>query len=104
VEDQHSHNQRQNQGGNTTREGQPQTLSPVHRQLTGPHIAPVLPDSQNTRRSQRLRTVPLVLGQVPKQHAAAVMLKGAAAPQLSQQTPFALEPTNDRNTAEGNEY
>jgi hypothetical protein len=90
MENQHGDNQRENQGSETARKGQPQALSPEYRQLAGLQIAPVLPNSQNARRSERLRTVSLVLGQVAKRHTE-ITVSALAASQLPQQTPFALE-------------
>jgi hypothetical protein len=68
VKNQHSHDQRQDQGSEPTRESQPHALSPEARHFGRAQIAPVLPNSQNACGGERFRTVPLILGQLTQQY------------------------------------
>jgi hypothetical protein len=83
MKNQHSHDQRQDQGGEAPRQSQPDALSPENRQFGGAQIAPVLPDSQNARGGEGLRTVLLVVGQVTKWNRPAGINRASSA-QLSQ--------------------
>jgi hypothetical protein len=103
VENQHCHDHRHNQRYETAGQSQSQALSPKNGQLTGVHIAPVPPNSQNTRRRERLRRVPFVISQSVEGHRAAAV-KGPFPPEFFQQTPFAFEPSDDGDATESNEY
>jgi hypothetical protein len=103
VKNQHSHDQRQNQGSESARQGQSHTLSPENRHFGRAQIAPVLPNSQNARDGERFRTVSFVLGQLAQRYRVASVLCTSPS-QLSEQTPFTFELSNDRQAAKGNEY
>jgi hypothetical protein len=103
VKNQNSHDQRQDQGDETARQGQSHALSPEHRHFGRAQIAPVLPNSQNARDGERLRTVSLVLRQLAQRDRVAGV-NCASSSQLAEQTPFAFELPNNGNTAKSNEY
>jgi hypothetical protein len=102
MENQQSHDQRQDQGSEAARQSQSHAPVPEHRQFSRPHIAPVALNSQNARDRKRLRAVSLVVRQLSKRHRA-VFTDGAAPSKLSKQAPFAFEFPNDRDTAKSNE-
>jgi hypothetical protein len=103
VENQHSHDQRQDQGSEAARQSQPHALSPENRHFGRAHIAPVLSNSQNARDGERFRTVSFVLTQLAQWHRARGVHR-TSPPQLSQQTAFTFELSNDGDTAKGNKY
>jgi hypothetical protein len=103
VKNQHSHDQRQHQGSEAARQSQSHALSPENRHLGGTQIAPVLPNSQNACHGEQLRTVSFVLTQLAQRHGAPG-IDCTTPVQLSEQTPFAFELSNDGDTAKGNEY
>src|SRR5712672_1220768 len=82
VKNQHSHDQRQDQGSEAARESQSHALAPENRYFGRTQIAPVLPNSQNARDGERFRAVSLVLRQLAQQYRAAGV-HGASCPQLS---------------------
>jgi len=103
VKSQHSHDHRQYQGSEAARQGQSHALSPEMRHFGRAQIAPVVPNSQNARDGERFRAVSFVLGQLTQGYRAGSVRRTSSS-QLSQQTPFTLELSNDGQAAEGNKY
>jgi hypothetical protein len=103
VKNQHSHDHRQDQGSEAARQSQSHALSPENRHFGRAQIAPVLPNSQNARNREQLRTVSFVLTQLAQRHRATGVHRTPPT-QLSEQTALAFELSNDRDTAKGNEY
>jgi hypothetical protein len=103
VKNQHSHDQRQDQGSEAARQSQSHALSPENRHFGRAQIAPVLPNSQNARNGERFRTVSFVLTQLTQRHRATGVHRTSPS-QLSEQTPLTFELSNDGDTAKGNEY
>jgi hypothetical protein len=97
VQNQHSYHHRENQSDQAARQSQSHAFALEDGQLRRTHIASVLLDSQNTGAGEGLRTVPLIVSEISKKYRAATVR-----PQLSQQTPFALERSNDGNATESN--
>jgi len=97
VQNQHSYHHRENQSDQAARQSQSHAFALEDGQLGRTHIASVLLDSQNTGAGEGLCTVPLIVSEISHGHRA-----DALRPQLSQQTPFALERSDDGNTTESN--
>jgi hypothetical protein len=97
VQNQHSDHYRENQSDQAARQSQSHAFALEDGQLGRTHIASVLLDSQNTGAGEGLCTVPLIVSEISHGHRA-----DALRPQLSQQTPFALERSDDGNATESN--
>jgi len=97
VQNQHSHNYRENQSDQAARQSQSHAFALEDGQLGRTHIASVLLDSQNTGAGEGLCTVPLIVSEISKEDRVA-----AVRPQLPQQTPFALERSDDGNATKSN--
>jgi hypothetical protein len=97
VQNQHSDHYRENKGDQAARQSQSHAFALEDGQLGRTHIASVLLDSQNTCAGEGLCTVPLIVSEFSHGHRA-----DALRPQLSQQTPFALERSDDGNATESN--
>jgi hypothetical protein len=103
VQNQHSYNHRENQSDQAARQNQSHAFALEDGQLGRTHIASVLLDSQNTCAGEGLCTVLLIVSEITQGHRACAGCEAAALrPQLSQQTPFALERSDDGNATESN--
>jgi hypothetical protein len=97
VQNQHSHNYREYQSDQAARQSQSHAFALEDGQLGRTHIASVLLDSQNTGAGEGPCTVPLIVSEISKKYRSA-----AVRPQLSQQTPFTLEGSNDGDATKSN--
>lgn len=102
MENQHSYDQRQDEGGETARQSQSHPLPPENRQLGRAQIAPVALNSQKAGARERLRTVPFLVTQLAQQHWTAVVQRTLTT-QLLQQAPFEFELSEYGNTTKSDE-